>query len=365
MTGDSKLAKHGDALKPSTIIHHFKHSSDEESTNGHGHPDGHNEDLSDTSSKAELKTRDKQDKEDRLQAEKDEAERHREEKDREAAANDTPDMLERYGDLAMPGEIIPLEEVVKMTEGREVTFRARIHVQRAVSSKLDFIVFRQRGVMIQGVLHDDCSEHMIKWVERLPNETIVQVSGTLRKPPSELKASLDSPLEISVQDIYLVENSNSLPFRLSGSAPPQSTRLGNRILDLRHPSNQAIMRIRAKILQVYRDVLDKEEFMEIQTPKLLPAATESGAEVFKVNHFGRKAFLAQSPQLAKQMAISADFGRVYEVSPSSTQHLPFEVVADSRLVQCSGRRIVIPIGTSLSIPDSTSKWQLRRIITKS
>jgi lysyl-tRNA synthetase class II len=315
MTGDGKLAKLGDALKPSTIIHHFKHSSNEESTNGHGHSNGHhNEDGSDTSSRTELKTRDKQDKEDRIQAERDEVERHREEKDKEAAANDTPDMLERYGDLDMPGEITPLEEVVKMKEGREVTFRARIHVQRAVSSQLDFIVFRQRGVMIQGVLHDDCSEHMIKWVERLPNETIVQVSGTLRKPPSELKASLDSPLEISVQDIYLVETSNSLPFRLSGSAPPQSTRLGNRILDLRHPSNQAIMRIRAKILQVYRDVLDKEEFMEISTPKLQPAATESGAEVFKVNYFGRNAFLAQSPQLAKQMAISADFGRVYEVS---------------------------------------------------
>jgi aspartyl-tRNA synthetase len=53
--------------------------------------------------------------------------------------------------------------------------------------------------------------------------------------------------------------------------------------------------------------------MEIQTPKLQPAATESGAEVFKVNYFGRRAFLAQSPQLAKQMTVSADFGRVYEV----------------------------------------------------
>ena len=326
MTGDSKLAKLGDALKPSTIIHHFKHSSNEESTNGHYRQNDvdHNGNGSDTSSNTELKTRNKQDKQDRIQAEKDAVEHHHAEKDKEAAANDSPDMLERYGDLEMPGEITPLEEVVKMKEGREVTFRARIHVQRAVSSKLDFIVFRQRGVMIQGVLHDDCSEHMIKWVERLPNETIVQVSGTLRKPPSELKASLDSPLEISVQDIYLVETSNSLPFRLSGSAPPQSTRLGNRILDLRHPSNQAIMRIRAKILQVYRDVLEKEEFMEIQTPKLQPAATESGAEVFKVNYFGRKAFLAQSPQLAKQMAISADFGRVYEVSLRSQSSVSFE-----------------------------------------
>lgn len=320
MTGDGKLAKLGDALKPSTIIHHFKHSSDE-SNNGHTQAHG-DKDADEETSKTEIKRRTKEEKEDRIQSEKDEVERYRQEQDKEAAREDDPDMLEHYGDLEIPGEITPLEQVVKMKEGREVTFRARIHVQRAVSSQLDFIIFRQRGVMIQGVLNDDCSEHMIKWVERLPNETIVQATGTLRNPPTNLKASLDTPLELSIQNIYLVETSSSLPFRLSGPAPPQSTRLGNRILDLRHPSNQAIIRIRAKILQVYREVLEKRDFIEIQTPKLQPAATESGAEVFKVNYFGRKAFLAQSPQLAKQMAISADFGRVYEVSPHSFPFLP-------------------------------------------
>lgn len=311
----SKLAKLGDALKPSTIIHHFKHAHDhDKDANGHGQTKGVHSGSEETLVEGERGHRTKEEKEERIRAEQDEVEQHRQEKDQQAAMEDDPDMLERYGDLEMAGEITPLEEVVKMDVGRNVTFRARIHVQRAVSAQLDFVVFRQRGVMIQGVLHDDCSEHMIRWVERLPNETIVQVSGTLRKPPKELKASLDTPLELSVENIYLVETSNSLPFKLAGSAPPQSTRLGNRILDLRHPSNQAIMRIRAKILQVYREVLDKKEFMEIQTPKLQPAATESGAEVFKVNYFGRKAFLAQSPQLAKQMAISADFGRVYEAS---------------------------------------------------
>jgi lysyl-tRNA synthetase class II len=355
MTGDSKLAKLGDALKPSTIIHHFKHSSSDQSTNDHAQPNGHHHKAQDgveseKASRTEVKTQTKEDKEERIQAEKDEVERHREEKDREAAREDSKEMLERYGELDIPGEIIPLEEVVNMGEGRDVTFRARIHVQRAVSSQLDFIIFRQRGVTIQGVLNDDCSEHMIKWVERLPDETIVQVNGTLRQPPKDLKASLDTPLELSIQNIYLVETSSQLPFKLSGTAPPQSTRLGNRILDLRHPSNQAIMRIRAKILQVYREVLDKREFMEIQTPKLQPAATESGAEVFKVNYFGRNAFLAQSPQLAKQMAISADFGRVYEVSLTYVLR-PKEFRADTRLAQSSEPRTATPTDISLNTPD--------------
>jgi lysyl-tRNA synthetase class II len=312
MTEDKKrnpLAKLGDALKPSNVIHHFKHHS--------------NDNLSEPNDDAQpLDNEDglgqKQSKEDRRQVEKDEIEHHRAALDEKAAREDSPDMRDKYGDLDIPGEIIPLGEVIKMEEGKEVTFRARIHVQRAVSSRLDFIVFRQRGIMIQGVLNDECSEHMIKWVERLPNETIVQVSGILRQPPKSLKASLDTPLEIQVGSIHLVEKSHQVPFNLSGATtPPQGIRLGNRILDLRHPSNQAIMRVRAKVLKVFRDVLEGKDFMEIQTPKLQPAATESGAEVFKVNYFGRQAFLAQSPQLAKQMAISADFGRVYEVSKVS------------------------------------------------
>ena len=64
-----------------------------------------------------------------------------------------------------------------------------------------------------------------------------------------------------------------------------------------------------------RQALDEQGFIEIHTPKLQGGATESGASVFKVEYFSRGAFLAQSPQLAKQMAISADFGKVYEIGP--------------------------------------------------
>jgi aspartyl-tRNA synthetase len=68
------------------------------------------------------------------------------------------------------------------------------------------------------------------------------------------------------------------------------------------------------MVATFRRVLEDRGFLEINTPKFQPAATESGAEVFKVDYFGRTAFLAQSPQLPKQMCISADFGKVYEVS---------------------------------------------------
>lgn len=96
---------------------------------------------------------------------------------------------------------------------------------------------------------------------------------------------------------------------------PQRVRLNNRIVDLRTAPSQSIFRIQAGVCNIFRSYLDTLGFVEIHTPKLQGGATESGATVFQLNYFGRAAFLAQSPQLAKQMCISADFERVYEIGP--------------------------------------------------
>lgn len=126
--------------------------------------------------------------------------------------------------------------------------------------------------------------------------------------------------------------------------------MDNRIVDLRAPSNQAIFRISSTLTTAFRSYLTSppsvqhlidhnrastadangvaspshtetpsrgtnQPFLEIHTPKIQPGATESGASVFPVKYFGRSAFLAQSPQFPKQMCISADFERVYEIGP--------------------------------------------------
>lgn len=96
---------------------------------------------------------------------------------------------------------------------------------------------------------------------------------------------------------------------------PQRVRLNNRIVDLRTAASQSIFRIQSGVCNIFRSYLDSRGFIEIHTPKLQGGATESGATVFEVEYFGRPAFLAQSPQLAKQMCIAADFERVYEIGP--------------------------------------------------
>ena len=93
----------------------------------------------------------------------------------------------------------------------------------------------------------------------------------------------------------------------------QDTRLDHRILDLRTPTNQAIFRVEAGVCQLFRDTLTKQGFVEIHTPKIISAASEGGANVFEVSYFKGSAYLAQSPQLYKQMAIASDFGKVFTV----------------------------------------------------
>ncbi|UKZ73565.1 hypothetical protein TrVFT333_001212 [Trichoderma virens FT-333] len=190
-----------------------------------------------------------------------------------------------------PYELNTIAELDTLPIGTEVNFRGRIHTQRQLSKALDFLLLRDQTYSIQGVLSRENME-MVQWVQKLPAESLLQINGVLKAPPEPVRSAT-----------------------VSNTPEAMRNRMSSRILDLRHPANQALFRIRSMVARQFRDTLEKEGFLEIQTPKLQPAATESGASVFKVNYFGRKAFLAQSPQLAKQMSVSADFGRVYEIGP--------------------------------------------------
>ena len=93
------------------------------------------------------------------------------------------------------------------------------------------------------------------------------------------------------------------------------TRLKNRVIDLRTLTSHAIFRIQSGACELFREFLLARGFVEIHTPKLLAAASEGGANVFRVSYFDRSAYLAQSPQLYKQMLITSDFERVFEIAP--------------------------------------------------
>lgn len=182
------------------------------------------------------------------------------------------------------------------------------------------------------------SKQMTKWASQLPSETIVQVAGTVSKvaKPIESSTVTNKDAEVKINQIHVISKvapSAPQPFYVDDATRseaeieasqktdrpmpgiPIDLRLDNRILDLRTTTNQAIFRLQHGISKLFREYFENLDFVEIHTPKLQGAATESGASVFKVSYFKGSAFLAQSPQLSKQMAIAADFGRVYEIGP--------------------------------------------------
>ncbi|KAF1346663.1 aspartyl-tRNA synthetase-like protein [Delphinella strobiligena] len=273
-----------------------------------------------------------------------EADRRRQaEAEARAAVDETEDMKSKYGVLPInnyspahaPNEKrIHLTALTEADVGQWVTFRARIHNIRKISSRLVFIELRQRTSTIQGVIHEHAgiSLHMIYWAEHLHLESVVRVRGAVQQPKSKqgeiIGASIHN-LEISIHELHVegaptqplpfsigeaevtrleVEESNNSRHRVSDRA-----RLSNRVLDLRTTASQSIFRVQSTISTMFREFLLNQNFIEIHTPKLQGGATESGASVFKIDYFGRPAFLAQSPQLAKQMSISADFNRVFEI----------------------------------------------------
>lgn len=213
-----------------------------------------------------------------------------------------------------PNELNSIAQLDRLPVGTEVDFRARIHTQRQLSKALDFLLLRDQTHSIQGVLSRENMD-MVKWVQKLQPESLVQIHGVLKEPPEPIRSATHSGIEVDIMSIHLVNAAQNVPF--SNYKPPETlrNRMSSRILDLRHPANQALFRVRSLVTRKFRETLEAKGFVEINTPKLQPAATESGSAVFKVNYFGRNAFLAQSPQLAKQMSISADFRRVFEVGP--------------------------------------------------
>ncbi|CAG8501959.1 6189_t:CDS:10 [Diversispora eburnea] len=178
-----------------------------------------------------------------------------------------------------------------------VTIRARVQTSRAKSAKLAFFVFRQQDRTIQGVLTVDqtnISKNFIKFATNVPTESIVLVEGVVCKTKEEIKSTTD---DAQFSRIAL------------------ETRLNNRVIDLRTIANHGIFRIQSGISQLFREFLLSKSFIEIHTPKIIGAASEGGANVFSVKYFKGEAFLAQSPQLYKQMCICADFERVFEIAP--------------------------------------------------
>ena len=187
---------------------------------------------------------------------------------------------------------------------------------------VQFVVLRDESGAVQlvngGVLREPDPENprsdilvpRTTTISELTHGTFVTVEGELQHNE---RVKLGG-VEIQIETIEVV--TKALPDNPVADDSNIDVRLDWRFLDLRRPEQNLVFRVQTTFLHALRNVWVERGFIEIQTPKLMASASESRAELFEVEYFEGKAFLAQSPQFFKQMAQAAGFGGIFEVGPA-------------------------------------------------
>ena len=222
-------------------------------------------------------------------------------------------------------------DLVPALKGQKVWIRGRLATSRKQGKTLCFVQLRQSMYTVQAVVFAKEGD-LVAYAAAIPRESVVDIYGEISVPEAPIESCTQQQVELQVEKLFCVSRSTpELPLQLEDAARPdadlaadpelprvnQDVRLNNRVLDLRTPANQAIFRLQSGVCELFRGFLSSQGFTEIHSPKLVGTASEGGADVFKVDYFGGAAYLAQSPQLYKQMALMADLDRVFEVGAAA------------------------------------------------
>jgi nondiscriminating aspartyl-tRNA synthetase len=191
--------------------------------------------------------------------------------------------------------------------GERVRLAGWLHNLRALG-QINFVTLRDASGIVQIVL----TKAEFDQLDGALPESVIEVEGTVVAEPQ-------APGGFELHDpaiTVLNKVSEPLPFPINKPNLDVhiDTFLNAATVGLRHPTKQAIFRLSAGVMAGFRQYLDRRGFVEVASPKIVESATESGANVFKIDYFGRPAYLAQSPQFYKQMLVGV-FERVYEVGP--------------------------------------------------
>ena len=180
---------------------------------------------------------------------------------------------------------------------------------------VQFLVVRDTTGKIQITIEkNENNSKLNEIVSNLTIESTVKITGTLLKNE---KVKLNG-MELIPNDIIVTSKClEELPLNYKDSKSALlDTRLNYRFLDLRSEKNILMFKVQTCMINVMRDFVLKRNFVEIHTPKFISVPSESGSNVFEVSYFNRKAYLAQSPQFYKQMAMCSGFENVFEIAPA-------------------------------------------------
>jgi nondiscriminating aspartyl-tRNA synthetase len=196
--------------------------------------------------------------------------------------------------------------------------------------KITFLDLRDRSGIVQCVGKD---------LPKVTPESVIEVIGTITARPEKLvNPNLKTGnVEVQIEKLEVISKAAELPFDIGTEDLNLElpTLLDYRSLTLRHPKIKAIFKVQEVVIDAFRRALQDKGFLEFQAPSIISSAPEGGADIFEVDYFGHKAYLAQSPQLYKSLLVSI-FERVFSVNkvfraePSvTTRHLTEVVCLDA------------------------------------
>jgi nondiscriminating aspartyl-tRNA synthetase len=201
--------------------------------------------------------------------------------------------------------------VSELKAGQEVLLKGWVFESR-VLSKMAFLLVRDISGIVQCIVKN---EKLLKEISELTLESVVEITGKINK--AQVKAELArKDIEVEVSDLKILNKAEKLPIQVNEKAVSSElpSRLDNRSLDIRKPRVSAIFKIQNTIANSFREFFYKEGFMEIQPPGIIATSTEGGTDLFEVKYFDKKAYLAQSPQLYKQLA-AISLEKVFLICP--------------------------------------------------
>ncbi|MEM4181700.1 MAG: aspartate--tRNA(Asn) ligase [Candidatus Pacearchaeota archaeon] len=205
-----------------------------------------------------------------------------------------------------------IEDVFRKKEGEKVLVKGWVYDKRDLK-KVRFIILRDITGRIQIVgIEKETEKDIFSLMDKINRESVVEIEGVIKDSKQAPGGKEINPTSLKI----LAEAENPLPIDVSDySKTDLPIRLDNRFLDFHREKIQAIFKIQTEICHAFREFFYQKKFIEIQPPYIISAASEGGTELFSVQYFEKKAYLAQSPQLYKQM-LACSMEKTFSIGPA-------------------------------------------------
>lgn len=255
---------------------------------------------------------------------------------------------------------------ISSQKNQTVTINGWLHKKRLLGG-LNFITLRDRSGIVQSLIED---KDEIEKLRGLQIGTVLSLTGKVvedeRAPGGAELHDVKVEVLVPVKDEPPIEIDKPLDHKSENL----DTLFEHRVIGLRNIQESNIFRVQAAVKQLAREYFSQNEFVEFNSPKLLPAATEGGAEVFTLDYFGKTATLAQSAQFYKQIMVGV-FERAYEINPTyraelsaTTRHMTEFIHIDAEMGFTNFNDLLDMVGGLLQYV-AKNVWQTHReILTK-